>query len=54
MDATLIQVQYQVDAKAVAEAIVQRAWLLRRLRVEFESGGDGSAASDGEVLVSGD
>ena len=36
MDATLIQAQYQVDTKAVAEAILARAYLLRRLRSEFE------------------
>lgn len=54
VNATLIQAQYQVDAAAVAEAIVQRAWLLRRLRVEFESAGEREAVSDGEVLVAGD
>lgn len=55
MDQTFFQMRYEVDADAVAEAIIQRARLLRRLRREAAAALEASAAeASAEVFVAGD
>lgn len=54
MDQTFFQMRYEVDADAVAEAIIQRARLLRRLRREAAAALEASAAeASAEVFVAG-